>query len=159
MGQQSKPPHVALLMDLGATAAFQGFERSVRCQLSYSKPTQQGRADAAPPLPTMQPTSAERGELLRSTDGYAEPARFCLNIRGHDRRTYPVLGAVPSLSTLFELLEGEMPASIAQRTERLREDTDPYAPDNDRWRDPVVAIGSEDEMESESVPEYDLEAE
>ncbi|OBZ69610.1 hypothetical protein A0H81_10227 [Grifola frondosa] len=66
--------HLVVIMDLGATSNFQG-ERS-RIKLIYGK--------------------AKRGDKGSSWAGYAdtdadEAERYCLNVRGHDAKVYPLI--------------------------------------------------------------------
>lgn len=103
-----KPVHLAILMDLGATAAFRGFEAyGNRCLLHYERPTGQA-----------SPT---------------EPKRLCLNIRGHGEDTYPIIREFPAFETLFEFFESDVQPELVQHTEELRLETELWDAENKKW--------------------------
>jgi hypothetical protein len=85
-----KPKHVVLLMDLGASSAF-GHGKGAHCQLSYG--------EAKRPSAKGKNTSLKGGS---GWDGYAREGEndgkwYCLNIRGHSPREYPVIAGLRDL--------------------------------------------------------------
>jgi hypothetical protein len=109
-----KPRHVAILMDLGASAAF-GTVDGPHCQLSYGQATR--------PV-------AKRGG---SWDGYAkegeeEPNRYCLNIRGHSPSQYPVIaGFKNQFDQLFQVSLQCSRLEYQEDEERFRQSIDPLS--------------------------------
>jgi hypothetical protein len=97
---RQKPWTVVILMDLAATSAF-GKANGPRCDLTFG--------------PAKRPTGKQRGG---SWKGYApnqevEGNRYCLNIRGHREREYPVIrGLERQFDQLFERTLGCVQAEL-----------------------------------------------
>ena len=90
-----KPDTPVILMDLAASASFKQTDKRIKVQLTRTA--------------AKRPTGGKEGmwQGYASGNGQQEPIRYCLNIRGHDSLTYPVLSEI-GVGTLFSQLLGHL---------------------------------------------------
>jgi hypothetical protein len=97
-GKRCKPAQLVLVMDLNAKAAFQNNSNRF-LEASHRKATK----------PVYKPPKQPNGRVQTPWGGYAddEPLTWCLNIRGHNKASYPCTQAIgtemaPDFGLLFD---------------------------------------------------------
>lgn len=125
-GTLLKPRHLAILMELGTSAAFKG---AGKCRLGKEKAVRAKQRQRSGAEEDEMDNDTERfGSWDAYLDNDQEPERFFISVRGHSEEQFPAMKHLaPSLATLWDQFKPSLPPAFAASKEQMDRSMDPEA--------------------------------